>query len=264
MKIKKLMIRFDDLCPNMDWDMWDRADRIMREYSVKPLIGVVPDCRDPELNLMEERKDFWNYIKSLQQDGYVVAMHGYQHIYDKQCRGMINTGYNTEFAGHPYEVQYDKIKRGKMILLKHGILTDVFFAPSHSYDENTLKALHECGFKYISDGKSSRAIYRENIMCVPCRTGGIPKIHKYGLYTAVFHTNMWSKKEYANRSEVLRSLCQTSSAGGYISDFNELVEIYTQMGRGIPVFQIAQERTVVFYERHIRPVLSKVKRALMP
>lgn len=258
------MIRFDDLCPNMDWDMWDKADQILRQYSVKPLIGVVPDCKDPELNLMEERKDFWEYIKALQKEGYIVAMHGYQHIYDKQCRGMINTGYNTEFAGHSYKVQYEKIKNGKRILMEHGIWTDIFFAPSHSYDDNTLKALHECGFKYISDGKSLKAIYRHNVMCVPCRTGGIPIIHKHGLYIAVFHTNMWSKEAHAKKIEVLRRLCQNSYDGGWISDFNEFIEIYTQMGKGIPLFQKTEEKAVVFYERHIRPVLSKVKHFVIP
>lgn len=263
MKIKKLMVRFDDLCPNMDWNMWEKADQILREYSVKPLIGVVPDCKDQELNIMEERGDFWNYIRGLQEEGYVVAMHGYQHVYDLKCRGMINIGQDTEFAGHPYDVQYEKLRKGKQLLSEHGIETDVFFAPSHSYDDTTLRALHDCGFKYISDGKSTKAVYRHNVMCVPLRTGGIPKIRKHGIYAAVFHTSMWYKSQYAGRCEILRKLCREAEQGGYAADFYELVNIYTKMGEGIPFFQKTQEKVIVFYERHIRCLLSKAKQLLI-
>ena len=51
---------------------------------------------------------------------------------------------------------YEKIKKGKEILESHNVYTDVFFAPSHSYDDNTLRALSKCGFKYISDGYSKK------------------------------------------------------------------------------------------------------------
>ena len=129
---------------------------------------------------------FWDYLKALQADGFAIAMHGYLHLYDTNAQGIVNGTSLSEFAGHSYEEQYEKIRKGKEILASHGIQTDIFFAPAHSYDENTLRALSANGFKYVSDGKSSKPFVREGIICIPCRSGGCPRIRKYGCYTAVF------------------------------------------------------------------------------
>ena len=79
---------------------------------------------------------------------------GHQHIFISQHKGMVNNRVGSEFAGLSYEKQLEKILAGQKILKEHGIETDVFFAPAHSYDLNTLRALKKAGFKYISDGKS--------------------------------------------------------------------------------------------------------------
>ena len=97
-------------------------------------------------------------IKELEKKGYKIAMHGFNHVYDTKTRGNINCGFKSEFAGHSFIKQYEKIKKGKEILEFHNVYTDVFFAPSHSYDDNTLRALSKCGFKYISDGYSKKII----------------------------------------------------------------------------------------------------------
>lgn len=175
---RAILIRFDDICPTMDWNQWNRAVKVLERYHVKPLIGVIPDCQDPELQINEPYSDFWQYIKKLQCKGYTVAMHGYLHKYDSAKHGIVNVTPHSEFAGHTYEEQYQKIKRGKAYLECHGIFTDVFFAPAHSYDENTLKALAANGFKYVSDGASSKPFVREGVLCIPCRSGGCPKIEK--------------------------------------------------------------------------------------
>ena len=105
------------------------------------MLGVIPDNHDPDLLIDEPRKDFGEYIRNLQNEGYKIAMHGYQHVFDVNANGIVTRkcAYNhSEFAGHPYNVQYQKIREGKTILESHGIHTDVFFAPAHAYDDNTL------------------------------------------------------------------------------------------------------------------------------
>ncbi len=44
------------------------------------------------------------------------------------------------------------ISRGKEKLKELGVHSDIFMAPGHAYDEDTLKALRSCGFKYVTDG----------------------------------------------------------------------------------------------------------------
>ncbi len=42
----KYLIRFDDLCPTMNWDMWSRIESVLLEHKISPLLAVVPDNQD--------------------------------------------------------------------------------------------------------------------------------------------------------------------------------------------------------------------------
>lgn len=201
---------------------WKRAEEVLRKYNVKPLLRIVPDNADEELMIDPPMTGYWEYIKSLQDDGYKIAMHGYRHQYDIKHRGLINRGINSEFAGHPYEIQYDKIKRGKEILSIHGIHTDTFFAPSHSYDLNTLKALAANGFKYMSDGKTSRPIVRNGVLCIPSSFSSLANYEKPGCKCVVFHTNEWNRNDKKNGYDNLVYVC--SKYNSLIVDFQSFVE----------------------------------------
>lgn len=244
----KYLIRFDDFCPTMDYEQWYRADEILRKYHIKPLIGVVPDCHDPELTIDEYHEDFWDYVKQLQSEGYTFAMHGDTHVYCQKKRGLVNNGLNTEFAGLTYEQQLGKIKHGVSELKKHGIVTDVFFAPSHSYDSNTLKALVVCGFRYLSDGKSLKAIMRCGIKCLPCRDGGARSLLKSEYSTIVFHPSEWVRPDKAYGYDHLRSFCELHK--DEIVDFTQ----YSQQPVGNYLIQLLDEKLYLIWNRHIAKI----------
>ena len=105
-----ILIRFDDICPTMDYSQFKKATDLLDKYNVHPLIGVIPECQDEELLIEEYHSDFWNYIKELEKKGYKIAMHGFNHVYDTKTRGNINCGFKSEFAGHSFIKQYEKIK----------------------------------------------------------------------------------------------------------------------------------------------------------
>ena len=153
---KKILLRFDDICPTMNWEQWEKAKQLMDENMVVALLGVIPECKDSDLLIDAPRSNFWEYIKNLQDAGFTIAMHGYQHVFEIKADGLVTRNKISEFAGLPYKKQLEKIRKGKEILNSHGIETDVFFAPAHSYDRNTIKALREAGFKYVSDGLGYR------------------------------------------------------------------------------------------------------------
>ena len=49
MKIdKKILIRFDDICENMNWDFMNRCEVIFDKYDIKPLLGVIPSNLDDD------------------------------------------------------------------------------------------------------------------------------------------------------------------------------------------------------------------------
>lgn len=104
--MRKILVRFDDICPTMDWNQWNRAMKILKLYHVKPLIGVIPDCQDPDLLIDLPRRDFWDYLKALQADGFAIAMHGYLHLYDTNAQGIVMV--------HPFQSLLDTVMRNSM------------------------------------------------------------------------------------------------------------------------------------------------------
>lgn len=257
MKERKILVRFDDICPTMDFVQFERALKVLEEYDIRPLLGVIPECKDKELMIESEHEDFWGVIKLLQGRGYALAMHGYTHVYDSTKRGLVNVGFKSEFAGHTYEEQYTRIKKGKECLEANGIKTDIFFAPSHSYDKNTLKALSANGFKYVSDGMSMKPLMLYGVQCLPCRSAGCPVIRKKGYYTAVFHAHEWVRPEKESGYMELVELCRKYKDD--IVDFED----YANRKSGNKCLQSLIERGYVVYLRYIKPKLSQLKHMLV-
>lgn len=248
----KILIRFDDICPTMDYVQFNRAVELMDRYNVKPLIGVIPNCKDNDLMIEPLHEDFWNYVKSLQAKGYTVAMHGYEHVFCSPHRGMVTNRIGSEFAGLSLEQQIEKIKKGKEILISNGVETEVFFAPAHSYDHNTLRALAVCGFKYMSDGKSNKAYCIEGVKCLPCRSAGAAKIRGAGYYTSVFHAHEWARTEKAyGYEELKRTLIDYHK---YIVPFSE----YSLQPVGNFYLQKIGEKAYIFWQNSIRQKIAGV------
>lgn len=157
----KIAVRLDDITPDMDWERFLKFKALLDRYQVKPLIGVVPDNRDENLvkdgslNAPGRPKEFWEYVKTLEKEGWVIAMHGFRHIYSTKKGGCFPLNNFSEFAGLPFKTQKDMLAEGKRILEEKGIFTDIFMAPAHSYDKNTLRALREAGFRALTDGFGS-------------------------------------------------------------------------------------------------------------
>lgn len=199
----KITVRLDDITPDMDWERFLKFKALLDHYQVKPLIGVVPDNRDENLvkkePSAEEKKlsdGFWEYVKALKEDGWVIAMHGFRHIYSTKKGGCFPLNNFSEFAGLPFEKQKDMLSEGKKILREKGIETDIFMAPAHSYDNNTLKALKETGFCALTDGFGDNPYSYEGLTFYPIsfRLGSTFK-KKTGYSTMVVHTNTVSDED---------------------------------------------------------------------
>ena len=250
--MKRILIRFDDICPTMDMYQFKRAMDLLDRFNVKPLVGVIPDCKDRDLMIDDPLKDFWSFIRGLQDKGYKIAMHGYQHVFDSPCKGKVNNRLGSEFAGHTLDEQVRKIKEGKAVLEANGIKTDVFFAPAHSYDNNTYMALSICGFKYMSDGKSSRPYICNGIKTLPCRCSGCPNIGFDDMYTAVFHAHEWSKPDKEYGYFQLEQLLMNYREN--IVTFKE----YANVSSENRLIQQLDERMFVVWQIHIRPIIAKI------
>lgn len=204
-----MAFRLDDITPDMDWDRFYRVKAIFDKYHVEPLLGVVPDNRDPELKKGSYREDFWDVVLALKKNGWVISQHGYMHIYETSDSGLLGLKKASEFAGLPFKVQMDKILKGQTVLKSHGISTDIFMAPGHTFDRKTIKALRKSGFKYASDGYTDIPCKRGGIVFIPCRRSS-PGLST-GMDTICIHCNDMEEADYrelerfleTNRSKVI-------------------------------------------------------------
>lgn len=193
----KIAIRMDDITPDMDWAKFLRFKELCDLYQVKPLIGVVPENQDSMLHIDEAREDFWEYILQLQKDGWSIAQHGCTHIYSTKKKGCFPLNALSEFAGRSYEEQYATLKQGKQVLEEHGIYTDMFMAPAHSYDKNTLKALKALGFTKLTDGFGETPYRWQELVFYPISFKQSSSLNKKKGYTTfVIHTNTMNDRDF--------------------------------------------------------------------
>ncbi len=186
----KIAIRLDDITPDMDWERFLAFKEILDSHGIKPLIGVVPDNRDENLHRAKAAGDFWEYIREQQENGWCVALHGYRHVYTTKKGGLFPLNCFSEFAGVPFDKQKEMLSEAAEILRKNEIRTDIFMAPAHSYDRNTLKALKELGYCKMTDGFGNCPYRWQGITFYPISfllKRSLKK--KKGVTTMVVHTN---------------------------------------------------------------------------
>ena len=93
------LLRFDDICPTMNWDVWRDIERLMVIRHVIPILSVVPDNRDPKLMVDPPSNDFWPRVREWQARGWGIGVHGHQHVYVNKSAGIMGITSQSEFAG---------------------------------------------------------------------------------------------------------------------------------------------------------------------
>jgi glycosyltransferase involved in cell wall biosynthesis/predicted deacetylase len=146
------LLRFDDICPTMDWSTWNAVEELLIAQGVKPILAVIPDNRDPTLMIDPPAPDFWDRVRGWQARGWAIGLHGYQHLRVNSEPGILGFPSKSEFAGLPYEEQLHKLNLGLEIFARERVRPDVWIAPSHSFDLVTVAALRDLGIRTISDG----------------------------------------------------------------------------------------------------------------
>jgi predicted deacetylase len=180
------LLRFDDLCPTMDRGKWQRFLPLLKRFDIRPILAVVPDNRDPELQVAPEDPAFWNEMRDLQTAGAVIALHGYQHLCVAEGRGLVPLHRRTEFAGASRESQREWVRAGMAILRGHGLEARVWAAPRHGFDWNTVEVLREAGISVISDGFARRPYRERDATWIPVQLWG-PVEKRDGLWTICMH-----------------------------------------------------------------------------
>lgn len=239
----KMAVRMDDITPDMNWENFYFFERLFREAQITPLLGIVPDNKDDNLSLEAPHEDFYAYMKELQKKGYCLAMHGCYHVYTTKCGGCFPLNNYSEFAGLPYEKQKEMLAFGQKKLKEQGIETDIFMAPAHSYDKNTLRALKALGFIKITDGFGKTPYTDSGLTFYPISfllSRSLKK--KKGVTTMVIHANTVTEADKKRYEEIFRDYGKNMIS---YSEYLEMEPVKRSIFGRIGEYLLAKSKTML-------------------
>jgi predicted deacetylase len=216
----KYILRADDINPAMNWNNFNQFIRLCDKFKVKALLAVVPANVD-KFMIVERpiaKKIFWQRIRKLQEQGYEIGLHGYKHHYAVKNRGILFLNNFSEFAGISAKIQEEKIRKAIAIFKKNKINSNIFVAPGHTFDWNTVKILEKYKIDKISDGISLYPYFRSDVLFVPVTLNGPRKV-LLGVRTICMHLNSFNEKKF----ESLERFTQKNK--DQICSFKEIVNL---------------------------------------
>jgi predicted deacetylase len=228
----KIILRLDDACPVMNHDNWNRIEELLDQYGVKPIVGIIPENRDDSFTWYED-PGFWNVTaKRWERKGWCIAQHGCYHLY-KQYIDDPNAEANplalTEFNGLPKDRQRELIETGYNIMSGHGIKPEGFFAPNHTFDDNTVDVLRESGhFAFISDGLSFDLYKYRGMVFIPYIPAARKLPVKPRMMTRILHPNIMSGNDISEFGKWLNDNRQ------YLTTAPELLSERNDIGKKSP------------------------------
>ena len=192
-----ILIRLDDIAENMNWDLMKKSELLFEKYGIKPVLGVIPNNKDNELLSYPKKNDFWKQIRIWRDKGWEIAMHGSTHVYDKISKNddYFGHGGKSEFCGHPLEIQMSRIKDGLKKFDDEKIKIRSFYAPNHTYDENTFTSLKNFEINEVIDGYGLMPYIENDIKFIPQLFYKIFML-PFGIQTTQIHLNYWNQKDF--------------------------------------------------------------------
>jgi hypothetical protein len=203
MNAPQYILRFDDICPTMNWGLWAEIEDVLVQRGLKPILAVVPDNRDSELQVNPPVSDFWERVRAWQDRGWTIALHGFQHRYVSRNAGIVATRKKSEFAGLPAGEQREKLRRGMDIFEHEGITARVWIAPGNAFDATTVRLLPEFGIDVISAG-----YFQFPYVCAKGITWVPQQMYYFrpapaGVWTVCYHHNQWEASRLGTFCEEL-------------------------------------------------------------
>jgi len=228
MSIARYLYRFDDICPTMNWAIWEEIEAQFIRFDIRPILAVVPVNQDAELVIDPPKEGFWERVRRWQAMGWTIALHGYQHRYVNNNPGILRLTCRSEFAGLPRAEQEAKLKRGIAIFALHGIRVDAWVAPSHTFGRKHVDLLSDLGVSLIVDGLLRRPFTAKGGMT--WITQQLWRFHKKnsGTWTICCHHNDWTK---IGLEKFLKNVAEHASQ---ITNVDAVLKAYS--GRGQTIF----------------------------
>lgn len=242
------LLRIDDLCLTVHRERWSGLCELVREFGIKPILGVVPDNCDPELKVSARDERFWDGLRGLQEEGAAIGLHGYRHVCSSGCAGIYPLKAGGEFAGVAVEMQRCWIREGLAILRREGLEARLWIAPRHNFDWNTLRVLRDEGIGRLSDGLTRRPVLRGGVVWIPQQLWR-PVEKRRGLWTICLHPNTLTNGGFLE----LRNFLRENS--GQFTTFDRVLRELSPSPRSW--LELVQERAEILRMRLRRRLVAK-------
>ncbi|MCH5259485.1 MAG: DUF2334 domain-containing protein [Lachnospiraceae bacterium] len=185
------LLRLDDASEHWNRENWQRMHDMLTAYGIRPIVAIIPHNEDEKLLQYPIDRAYRDTIRAWIDEGWTPALHGYSHKYITKSGGINPVNHYSEFAGVSLNIQREKISRGveefKEVVGKE---PEVFVAPAHTFDENTLEALRlESNIRVISDTIASDVYYRDDFYFIPQQSGRVRNLWMR-LITFCYHPNV--------------------------------------------------------------------------
>lgn len=203
--MSQYLMRLDDASEYMDAKKWDKMESLLDRYGIKPIVGVIPNNKDPDMvGVYPKMDDFWEKVHSWKEKGWAIALHGCNHVFETNEGGINPVNKRSEFAGVPLEKQKEKIRNGYRIFRQHNIAPEIFFAPAHTFDENTLVALkEETDIRIISDTIANDIYFKNEFYFVPQQSGWARRL-PFRTVTFCYHPNVMNDHSFIQLENFLK------------------------------------------------------------
>jgi predicted deacetylase len=199
----KFILRLDDACPTMKLSSWQRIEKKLDQYCIKPIVAVIPKNKDTTMFIDPHNEKFWHMVRNWERKGWCIAMHGYTHRYDSSEGGFARLKTQSEFAGIAPQIQEKRILRGYAKLKAVGLSPSVWVAPSHTFDAVTLRALTEkTDIRIISDGWSFRPYLDYDFIWIPQQISWFKSLI-FGTWTICIHPNTMLEEDIVKFEKML-------------------------------------------------------------
>ena len=197
-------MRLDDACEHWNKEKWHRMHDLLNEYNIKPIIAIIPKVEDKKLLCYPTDSEYLYTIKQWIREGWTPALHGYNHVLIPSKGGLNPVNNRSEFVGLSLNKQIDKIKKGLKILENNMIEPEIFVAPAHTFDNNTLAALkEETNIRIISDTIADDIYWCDDFYYVPQQSGKVRAL-KSKVVTFCYHPNNVSDKQFDILNDFLK------------------------------------------------------------
>lgn len=196
----RYIIRLDDATPKMNKNNWEKIEKILDKYQIKPIVGIIPDCQDPLFTWQEDKLFFEETVARWISKGWTIAQHGSHHAFHK-----FGDLQRSEYIGLDYQHQKENIYYGFNVLKSHNITPTCFFAPGHSFDSITVDVCRDLHiFDFISDGYAFYPYVENGMIFLPNVYDTPHAIFPFGVYTFIIHPSFATDSSMKKLEDFIR------------------------------------------------------------